>query len=399
MTQRTVRLFTSLGSVGLLAACEAVKSANPLSPSVAGPIPGVVISEPKPLEPGAGWELENASQPVRLLLENASTNGQRPLTYTFQLASDAQFTTLVFSRGGVVPGDNGRTSVQVGDRLPTGRSLFWRARAEDGANTGPYSAAVNFSIITPVVIDVPVPVEPVGGATISSTRPSFRIRNPSSSGPAGQIVLSVQIANDEALGSMVAVYAVPTQGSETQFAPTLELPYDKTFFWRVRAYDSGPSGVNSAWSATQAFRTPSPPPPPPPSPSPSPSPSPGGCGPNSAKHVPPGPLTEDKAREVTNATASEFPCYLAVFSTEAQALDAAETLLRRIIWHLEVYGFQADRQRNPSGLISKDKITILIGGTWRAFDIFTLGYAGVATRMTWGEVFPADHVADSGIPD
>lgn len=245
--------------------CEAVKSANPLSPAVAGPIPGVVITEPKLLEPGSGWQVDNANQPVRLLLENASTNGQRPLSYTFQLASDAQFTNLVFSRGGVAPGDGGRTSIQMADRLPTGRAFFWRARAEDGANTGAYSASASFSIITPVVIDVPTPLDPIGGLTISSINPSFRIRNPSSSGPAGQIVLSVHVANDEAFSSMIAVYSVPAQGPETQFAPALALPYGRTIFWRVRAYDNGPSGVNSAWSGTQAFRTPAAPPPPPPS--------------------------------------------------------------------------------------------------------------------------------------
>ena len=263
MTARARRLLILSLIAASVWGCEAVKSANPLSPSVAGPIPGVVISEPKLLEPGSGWELDNATQPIRLLVENASTNGQRPLSYTFQLASDAQFTNLVFARGGVAPGDGGRTSIQMTDRLPTGRSFFWRARAEDGANTGPYSAAVSFSIITPVVIDVPTPVEPVGGATISSTKPSFKIRNPSVSGPAGQIVLIVHVANDEAFGSLVAIYSVPAQGTETHFAPALELPYDRTFFWRVRAYDSGPSGVNSAWSATQAFRTPAVPPPPP----------------------------------------------------------------------------------------------------------------------------------------
>ena len=34
-----------------LAACEAQKSENPLSPSVAGPIPGVEITAPQMLEP------------------------------------------------------------------------------------------------------------------------------------------------------------------------------------------------------------------------------------------------------------------------------------------------------------------------------------------------------------
>jgi hypothetical protein len=98
------------------------------------------------------------------------------------------------------------------------------------------------------------------------------------------------------------------------------------------------------------------------------------------------------------ATADEFPCLLAVFPTEALALLNAEQLLRRMIWHLEAAGFQANRQRNPSGLISNDKLTINVGG-WRVFDVMTLGYAGVAGRVTFNEVPLPDPVNDSGIPD
>jgi hypothetical protein len=134
---------------------------------------------------------------------------------------------------------------------------------------------VSFSIITPVIIDVPAPLSPTGGTTISSTRPSFRIKNAAYSGPSGQIVNTIQVANDPAFASMVAVYNVPAQGSETRFDPPLELPFSRTFHWRVRAYDSGPSGVIGAWSGAQAFVTPAEPPPPPP-PAPSPFPGPGG---------------------------------------------------------------------------------------------------------------------------
>ena len=38
-----------------LLACEAQKSSSPLSPSVAGPIPGVEITQPKLLEPAQGF--------------------------------------------------------------------------------------------------------------------------------------------------------------------------------------------------------------------------------------------------------------------------------------------------------------------------------------------------------
>ena len=34
----------------------------------------------------------------------------------------------------------GRTSVRIPDKLQKDRTYFWRARAQDGANTGPLSA-------------------------------------------------------------------------------------------------------------------------------------------------------------------------------------------------------------------------------------------------------------------
>src|SRR3954451_17549809 len=119
------------------AGCEVSKSENPLSPSVAGPIAGVEISAPRPLEPSQGSKLKQSQQPIRLMVANASTNGVRPLSYTFELASDNGFQTKLFARSGVTPGTDGKTSVQL-DKLDLGRGYFWRARAEDGANTGPF---------------------------------------------------------------------------------------------------------------------------------------------------------------------------------------------------------------------------------------------------------------------
>jgi hypothetical protein len=40
------------------------------------------------------------------------------------------------------------------------------------------------------------------------------------------------------------------------------------------------------------------------------------------------------------------------------------------------------RQRNPSLAISKDKLTLFIRGTWRVYDIYALGQAGVPNRIT-----------------
>ena len=122
-----------------VAGCEPTKSSNPLSPTVAGPIPGVNITPPMPLEPRA-VKVPVDRQPVTLVVENAASNGQRPLSYVFEVATDAGFANIVWSRTGVTPGE-GRTTMRLPDPLATGRSYYWRARAEDGANTGPYSAA------------------------------------------------------------------------------------------------------------------------------------------------------------------------------------------------------------------------------------------------------------------
>ena len=137
MTEQSRRVLVTV-LVALLAGCTTEKSTNPLSPSVAGPIPGVTISSPKLLEPGSGWLLQSSDQPVGLLVENAATTGQRPLTYTFQIATDSAFAfaNIVFTRAGVAQGEGGRTNFRLPDALQAGQTYYWRARAEDGANVG-----------------------------------------------------------------------------------------------------------------------------------------------------------------------------------------------------------------------------------------------------------------------
>ena len=90
-----------------------------------------------------------------------------------------------------------------------------------------------------------------------------------------------------------------------------------------------------------------------------------------------------------------------MFPTDAQAVGAADQLLLRTIWHLQLAGYQAARQRNPSGLISSDKLNIFIGGAWQLYDIFSLGYAGRATIVQFFKMDAggANPVPNGGIPD
>jgi hypothetical protein len=250
MKQRaaTLGIFVVL-AVGL-AACESSKSENPLSPTVAGPIAGVDITAPKLLLPAAGQRVPVAEQPVTLTLENASTSGQRPLKYTFEIAVDAGFTNKVFSREAVDPGTTGRTSVTLSEALASGRTYYWRAMALDGANSGPYASAANFDVYTPVVIQAPTLVSPVDGVKVTTTKPTFKANNAARTGPVGAVTYNFQVSETQAFSAVVLNAAVPEQASQTAYTATQDLTAGKTYYWRVRASDPTTTG---AWSVTQWF--------------------------------------------------------------------------------------------------------------------------------------------------
>ena len=107
------RALTAFVSIVCLAGCEAAKSANPTAPSVAGPIPGVNITAPKPLEPGAGSTLVYDGQPPTLLIENAGTSGTRTIWLQLEVGSDANLQTMIHQDDRITPGANGRTSYRL----------------------------------------------------------------------------------------------------------------------------------------------------------------------------------------------------------------------------------------------------------------------------------------------
>src|SRR5262245_38307071 len=176
MTAKHVASSLALAAlVSLGAACEQTKSANPLSPDVAGPIPGVTITAPKALDPPGGAQLIADGQPPTLVIENASTTGERALWLQLEVAADLSFQRLVHHNDRITPGTNGRTTYKLPDPLAVGTTYYWRARSLDGANTGPYSATVTFALVEPFTIETPTPLEPVGNLT--NNRPEFKVRN------------------------------------------------------------------------------------------------------------------------------------------------------------------------------------------------------------------------------
>ncbi len=249
-----ISAFVCLSVAALISgACEQAKSSNPLSPTVAGPIPWVKLTTPAADEPAAGSRISTNQQPITLTVNNATTNGPRPLSYLFEIATDVNFANKVFVREGVEPGES-HTSLRLPDLLAPDRTYYWRARAEDGANTGEFTPPVHFAIFTPVVFQAPVPSAPIGGAVVSGPSPRIVWGNAPRTGPANGVGYVVEISVSESFATQDAYGTVPENPSgETFMDVTMVLPLNQQFFWRVRPYDATTVGP---WSATQVFRTP-----------------------------------------------------------------------------------------------------------------------------------------------
>ena len=252
-----------------LLACEAEKSSNPLSPSVAGPIPGVQITPPKLLEPAQGFKYKESQQPIKLLIENASSTGVRTVSYMFEVATDTDFTTKVFARSGVPAGEGGRTSVQI-DRLDLGRAYYWRAKADDGANSSLFSSA-QFEVLPKPFLGAPGLVAPVNGDRAASRRPTLTLNNADRNAAIGEVDYEFQIGTDQSFAALAAAGVVDETPGQSQFVSNVDLANDRVYYWRARATDHETTG---AWAGTQSFRTPvavaTP------APTPTPSPAPGG---------------------------------------------------------------------------------------------------------------------------
>jgi hypothetical protein len=277
--------FALVTAIVASGACSEDKSENPLGPDVAGPIPGVVISAPAPIDPPAGAQFTASGAQQTLVIQNATTNGQRALWMELDVASDAAFQAMVHREARINPDPSGRTSYRLPNPLSAGRTYYWRMRALDGANTGPYSAAAHFSIVDPVVLGAPTPLEPTG--SIATNRPEFRATNGAVSGPAGGLIIRFEVATAPDPAAIVAVVSTTPGGSGTTTMSLGELPWNKTFYWRTYATD-GTS--NSPFSGVLSFKTPAAPsggggpplppgPPPPPGGGTLPFPVPAECGP------------------------------------------------------------------------------------------------------------------------
>jgi hypothetical protein len=213
---------------------------------------GVTLTIPIPTSPNDAQAFQFAQQPLTLVAKNAVTTGSTALTYTFQVANDAAFTSMAFAQEGIAQGGDGSTRVVVAKLPgPLAKTYFWRVRATSGTVPGPFSPARSFSIGPEVVLAAPVLASPGSGATVSGNA-TLTTNNVQRSGPVTAITYRFDVSDSTTFGRILFTSTVPEQGGPSTTI-TVSTPLAAgQYFWRVQAFDNA-STVSSPVSTFSAF--------------------------------------------------------------------------------------------------------------------------------------------------
>jgi hypothetical protein len=381
MTRLCTKVILGAAAAVFLAGCQVQKSANPLSPQVAGPIAGVEISRPALLEPGQDWELRTRDQPVKLLFQNSNSNGERPLTYAFDLASDAAFRNIVFARTGVKPDPGPETRFQLPDRLAAG-TYWWRTRAEDGANASPYSDVKSFNVLAEVILAPPIPSNPKDNMLLSDITPDFRVKAGERSGVTADLEYIVQVSNNSSFTSIAAIFTTKEAGAETHIDNGYAFLHDRTYYWRVRAWHTADGSEFSNWSPTQTFRTPKPPVAPPPPPPPGDGGDGGGGGGGGTN---PNACKSKEGRDIAECIEARYPSYLAARVSDDRRKANMAFLRDRMIEHGKCLGLDLGLNLKRGGpSISYDFLVLRRPGQHDTGVDIARGYDDTDNRLELG---------------
>jgi len=238
-----------------LAACATEKSRNPLSPSIAGPIEGVAISSPASLQPTGGQLVRVTDQPIHLTFDQVTSNSERPFWYQLQVSSDSSFTSIIHLAGNISPSDGQTERYSLETELNNNHQYYWRVRALDGANTGPYSVPASFETYTPLVVGQPRAVSPQNGTITDMNQPELVIENASIVGTPLSTIYRFEVSTDGTFSNIIHSANISSGGTTTT-AQTSPLAWNTQYHWRSRAIVNGKEGiVEGAWSDAQTFQT------------------------------------------------------------------------------------------------------------------------------------------------
>jgi hypothetical protein len=258
MKQKCLSVFAAIAASVFATACTKSSPTRPTETAASEAVSsildaksGVTLVSPQLISPAPGLRLKFAEQPVTLTVKNGVSTGSTPLTYTFQVASDAAFGSIVFSREGVAEGA-GQTALTI-DKLAGNKDYYWRARASAGSAVGLFSAIRTFNVGPEVVLQAPTVTAPTNGGQLSS-QALLVVNNAQRTGPAGALTYRFEVSASSSFGNLAFVAPnVAEQGNQTSVRMDANLTTNGTYYLRVRASDNS-NGITGPYSSTIQFK-------------------------------------------------------------------------------------------------------------------------------------------------
>ncbi len=201
----------------------------------------VILTSPSDEAGGVGTIIKDTVKNISLdweTLEGATD-------YEWQLDYDNEFSSVPTG----FEGDTRASTAQLPDLDPT-TTYYWRVRASEPV-LSPWSEKWSFTTSFGTEAYAPELESPEAGATEVSIKPVFQWS--AIAGAEGyELVVSTHAAVDNPTILKTGTFALPN----TAWESNIELGYDTTYYWKVRAVSSS---SYSPWSAASAFTTGPPP--------------------------------------------------------------------------------------------------------------------------------------------
>jgi hypothetical protein len=207
--------------------------------------------------PGYNYAQSETAAPVLRINNATDPDSLDTLTYDFQIFSaDAMDPAdLVGSATGVEEGAGGTTTQWAAPALNENTIYYWRSRADDGKEPGPWMTTaailINANDEPP---SMPAVSSPVDGTAVDTQTPVLEITNaadPDLTIPTYAFRLYAN-ENDPVDQPLVEQADVPENPSgATQWTVTAALEEGSTYWWRARAEDN--TGLSSDWTTPVSF--------------------------------------------------------------------------------------------------------------------------------------------------
>jgi hypothetical protein len=204
-----------------------------------------VPTAPVPLLPNPG-QIALTGRPNLIVMNSTDAQGDA-LHYDFEVYRDSALTQLASYIAGKTEGF-GQTSWKTDSLTAENQRHWWRARASDGYENGPWSDVQSFWVDAynqpPAVFDL---LNPSAGAVIYGLTPSFTWNQAIDPDPGASLTYSLTLGLDSLFTFHSDVSGITT----TSYDWLNSLPTGINYYWKVRA-DDGRGGT--ATSAARSFR-------------------------------------------------------------------------------------------------------------------------------------------------